>query len=66
MIDDPDGIVVDARFVASERCGEHLGGGHRWVGEPLGEWLTAPWEGRRSFGYDVAGTDPSTFAVTRR
>jgi len=66
VVDDPDGIVVDARFVPHERCPDHLGGGHPWVGEPLGEWLRDPWTGRRSFGYHVAGADPSTFAVTRR
>jgi len=66
VVDDPDGIVIDARFVAVESCGEHLGSGHRWVGEPLGEWLADQWEGRRSFGYHVAGDDPSTFAITRR
>ena len=66
VIDDPDGIVVDARFVARDLCSDHLVGGHPWVGEPLGEWLRDPWDGRRSFGYDVAGADLSTLAVTRR
>jgi 8-oxo-dGTP diphosphatase len=65
VVDDPDGIVVDARFVSVDRCREHLGGGHRWVGEPLGEWLADPWEGRRSFGYHVAGVDLASLAVTR-
>ena len=65
VVDDPDGIVIDARFVAMELCGEHLGGGHPWVGEPLGEWLADQWEGRRSFGYHVAGADPGTLEVTR-
>ena len=36
------------------------------MGEPLGEWLAEPWEGRRSFGYDVAGADLATLPVTRR
>jgi 8-oxo-dGTP diphosphatase len=66
VLDDPDGIVVDACFVAAELCGGHLDGGYPWVGEPLGEWLTQPWPGRRSFGYDVAGSDVATLAVTRR
>ena len=65
VVDDPDGIVVDARFVAIDRCVEHLDRGHRWVGEPLGEWLAEPWEGSRSFAYHVAGVDPASFAVTR-
>lgn len=66
VVDDPDGIVIDARFVALHCCGDHLGGGHPWVGEPLGEWLAEPWPGRRSFGYEVAGSDPASLAVTRR
>jgi 8-oxo-dGTP diphosphatase len=66
VVDDPDGIVVDARFVGREHCDEHLAGGHPWVGEPLGEWLAMPWSGCRSFGYHVAGSDPASFAVTRR
>jgi 8-oxo-dGTP diphosphatase len=66
VVDDPDGIVVDARFVALELCGGHLEGGYPWVGEPLVEWLAGPWEGRRSFGYDVVGSDLATLAVTRR
>jgi 8-oxo-dGTP diphosphatase len=66
VVDDPDGIVVDARFVAVELCGGHLRGGHPWVAEPLAEWLAMPWQGRRSFGYDVAGAELGSLAVTRR
>ena len=29
VVNDPDGIVVDARFVATDRCGVHLDSGHR-------------------------------------
>ena len=38
-VDDPDGIVVDARFVDVDTCGSMVAGGHPWVCEPLGEWL---------------------------
>jgi 8-oxo-dGTP diphosphatase len=66
VVDDPDGIVVDACFVAPHLCEGHLRSSSRWVGEPLSEWLAAPWGGRRSFGYDVAGAELGALAVTRR
>lgn len=37
--DDPDGIVVDAGFVAPEECGDRLVGSSPWVCEPIGAWL---------------------------
>jgi 8-oxo-dGTP diphosphatase len=36
---DPDGIVVDARFVARTEAVSLLGSAPRWVGEPLLEWM---------------------------
>lgn len=63
---DPDGIVVDARFVAPVDCAARLGGVHRWVREPIGAWLDERWEGTRSFRYDVAGVDRASLVVTRR
>ena len=42
-VDDPDGIVVDARFVDVAACAEHVDGGHPWVCEPLLEWLAERW-----------------------
>jgi ADP-ribose pyrophosphatase YjhB (NUDIX family) len=65
-IADPDGIVVDARYVTMDQCGGHLEGNHRWVTEPLLEWLGGPWAGIRSFSYHVAGDDVATAVVTRR
>jgi ADP-ribose pyrophosphatase YjhB (NUDIX family) len=38
-VDDPDGIVVDARFVAVDRWVEHLADSHPWVREPIEGWL---------------------------
>ena len=66
VVDDPDGIVVDARFVASDLCAAHLDTTPQWVCEPLTEWLVSPWTGSRSFGYHVAGTDLRALSVTRR
>jgi len=64
-VEDPDGIVVDARFVGIEECGRHLAGGHRWVVEPLADWLAERWETGRAYGYRVEGTDPRSLVVTR-
>jgi 8-oxo-dGTP diphosphatase len=66
VVDDPDGIVVDARFVALDVCGDHLGGAYHWVREPVAEWLDERWQGLRSFGYDVSGADLASLSVTRR
>lgn len=38
-VDDPDGIVVDARFVDAAECAELMGSSPRWVREPLCAWL---------------------------
>lgn len=63
--EDPDGIVVDAGFVAAERCAGRLAGGHPWVAEPVTAWLAEPWEGSRDFAYRVDGRDPKALVVTR-
>jgi hypothetical protein len=65
-VDDPDGIVVDARFVAADACNGLLGGGHPWVCEPLGDWLSERWDDEsRPYGFHLAGADPATLVVTR-
>ncbi|MEI7592749.1 MAG: NUDIX hydrolase [Actinomycetes bacterium] len=66
LVDDPDGIVVDAAFVELDQCGARLADGHRWVHEPLGAWISDQWDGSRSFAYHVAGSDAANYAVTRR
>jgi 8-oxo-dGTP diphosphatase len=67
-VDDPDGIVVDARFVALDRCEGQLVHCHPWVREPLAEWLTARWthlDAHPPYDYRVDGADISTLVVTR-
>jgi 8-oxo-dGTP diphosphatase len=66
-VDDPDGIVVDARFVDVDACGEMVAGGHPWVCEPLGEWLAERWAHHeaRPYGFHVAGALPDDVVVTR-
>jgi 8-oxo-dGTP diphosphatase len=66
-IDDPDGIVVDARFVDADVCSDLVSGGHPWVCEPLGEWLAERWhhDESRPYGFRVAGHDLASIVVTR-
>lgn len=62
---DPDGIVVDARFMAGEECLGCLAGAHPWVAEPVSEWLAEPWADARHFGYRIEGEDLGALVVTR-
>jgi 8-oxo-dGTP diphosphatase len=66
-IDDPDGIVVDARFVDLDTCTELVDGAPDWVCQPLTEWLVERWTGahRRPYGFHVAGALPDSAVVTR-
>jgi 8-oxo-dGTP diphosphatase len=64
--DDPDGIVVDARFVQAADCPVLLEGVHPWVREPLGDWLVERWTVSRPYAYEVCGSDRATMAVVRR
>jgi 8-oxo-dGTP diphosphatase len=65
-LDDPDGIVVDARFVTAAEHEEHLRACSPWVREPLLEWLSERWELQRGFAYHVVGQDRASMKVTRR
>ena len=62
-LDDPDGIVVDARFASVDECHVHLADARRWVKEPLLSWLVDPWDGHRSFDYRIDGTDVGNIEV---
>ncbi|HUQ38685.1 MAG TPA: NUDIX hydrolase [Acidimicrobiales bacterium] len=64
-IDDPDGIVVDARFVDPSACGPHLDTCHPWVREPLAAWLADRWHEARRFRYRIDGDSMATASVTR-
>ena len=39
IVDDPDGIVVEAAFVPPTECAALLASCAPWVGEPLAAWL---------------------------
>jgi ADP-ribose pyrophosphatase YjhB (NUDIX family) len=62
---DPDGIVVDARFVEPAGCIDWLEAAHQWVREPLLAWLGERWAEARSFRYRIDGQAPGSIVVTR-
>lgn len=66
-VDDPDGIVIDARFVAPAALHAHLAGNQPWVLEPLAEWLAERWDHTemRPYDFHVAGAPPGELVVTR-
>lgn len=63
-IDDPDGIVVGAAWVAPGDCDGLLASNHPWVREPLVEWIGERWDDGRSFGYRLDG-ESGNVVVTR-
>jgi 8-oxo-dGTP diphosphatase len=67
LVDDPDGIVVEAAFVPPTECAELLASGAPWVGEPLAAWLQERWAPGSGvdFRYDVFGTTRADMRVVR-
>jgi 8-oxo-dGTP diphosphatase len=65
VVEDPDGIVVDARFVPLDACDRYLEGCHPWVREPLGAWLVERWEKRRHYRYRLDGDTPGSITVVK-
>lgn len=61
--DDPDGIVVDAGFVAVDECRRRLTGSARWVCEPIAAWLAGTVE--PLWRYHLDGQLPGPVVVTR-
>jgi len=64
-VTDPDGIVIEARFVPWHEAHVPLRTSSRWVHEPVGEWLSQRWDALRSFRYRVEGADRHTMVVER-
>ncbi len=54
-IDDPDGIVVSAKYVPISELNTHMDDGPRWVSEPLISHLTSVVEHGHVFEYQVTG-----------
>ena len=67
VVDDPDGIVVEAEFLPVERCLELLAEGARWIHEPMAEWMAERWgpESARAYAYEVRGVIRGALEVER-
>lgn len=63
--DDPDGIVVDARFVAVDACHSHLVDGWPSISEPIAHWLAERWTETREYRYRVDGEPGAAPTFTR-
>jgi 8-oxo-dGTP diphosphatase len=63
--DDPDGIVVDAKFVTSADCHTHLASGSPMILEPLSAWLAERWTDVRAYQYRVDGAARAEMKITR-
>ncbi|MGZ6953881.1 MAG: NUDIX hydrolase [Acidimicrobiia bacterium] len=65
VVDDPDGIVVDASFVYGTAVTECLTECFRWVSDPLTAWLNDRWDvaAPRRFHYEIRGTSLASFEV---
>ena len=67
VVDDPDGIVIEATFAAADACGDFLALCAPWVREPLADWIEHRWGPRdlRAYTYDVFGTNREELRVVR-
>ncbi len=66
-VDDPDGIVEEAVFLAAEEVAARLAAGLVWVREPLAEWLASRWDaaGHRAYHYELRGREWRDVRVLR-
>jgi 8-oxo-dGTP diphosphatase len=64
-VDDPDGIVEDARFVPIHECDAALRSSWLLITEPVGAWLTERWTEARTYRYRVAGVSRAEMTVDR-
>jgi 8-oxo-dGTP diphosphatase len=64
-IGDPDGIVVDARFVPVDECSAVLATAWELVHEPIGAWLLERWEDEREYRYRLEGAVRTKMTITR-
>ena len=64
-VDDPDGIVVDARFVPVDDCQAQLAETWLPTHEPIVEWLSERWTEQRAYRYRLEGETRDTAHITR-
>ena len=62
---DPDGIVVNAKFCDGALAAEHLADTAQWVREPMLSWLAERWTDTQTFRYELRGADRSSAKVSR-
>jgi hypothetical protein len=55
VVDDPDGIVIEATYVERSAAAAYLGNNHPWVVEPLLDHLIAGVEDGRLYRYRMTG-----------
>ena len=65
VIDDPDGIVVEAHFLDSATVDVRLESSPPWVAEPMRHWIGGPWDGSRHFEYRALGRSPDAMTAER-
>ncbi|MDH3680609.1 MAG: NUDIX hydrolase [Acidimicrobiia bacterium] len=65
VVDDPDGIVVGADFVAKAHVGARLGQAHPWVSEPLLAHLDEGVSDGRVFRYRMTGASGDERQIER-
>lgn len=65
VVDDPDGIVVEAHFLDRATADVRLETSPPWVAEPMRDWMVAPWDGSRHFEYRALGRDPAEMSAER-
>ena len=64
-VNDPDGIVVDAHYVAAADVARYLSGTHPWVAEPLMAHLTDGIDDGRLFRYRMTGSRSENRRIDR-
>jgi 8-oxo-dGTP diphosphatase len=67
LVEDPDGIVVEATFAAVAACQELLSLCAPWAREPLADWIEQRWgpDAPRAYTYDVFGASRDDMRVVR-
>lgn len=63
---DPDGIVVNARFLTVAEAESMLESNAVWVREPILTWAQDQWTDHRAFRYELHGADRASVTVTRK
>ena len=65
VVDDPDGIVTEARFLSGGDAQSRLASSPPWVAEPTRHWLDTPWDRPRHYAYRALGRDASSMRTER-